>query len=313
MAENWLRWHIGTATDPKWRTVARRAGQPLHAVLAVWATMLECASEASERGTLEGWDDEDVGAALDLDDEAVAAIREAMQGKTLDGVDLTAWAKRQPKKEDNSTGRVRAFRERRRREGSVTSPDETPRNDGETLGNARGEKRREEENPSSLRSDAPRGSAAAEPAATSVEKPIAEILFGSCLRYLTANGLAENQARPLIGKWRRDYGDGEVAAAIGEAQKGAASEPISLVTAILQQRRHTAAARARGDPSPISKSAIARNLSGGASDDHQHHRPNSSRNAPSVQLAEGDRERAAGNGIPAHGLLLPGPDEAERH
>lgn len=114
---DWLRWYHGTVNDPKWRVVARRSGLPVAAVLGVWAALLETASQNDERGTLEGWDAEDIGAALDLEPEQVQAIVDAMQGKVLEGPVVKAWAKRQPKRdrEDHSTERVRAHRERMKR------------------------------------------------------------------------------------------------------------------------------------------------------------------------------------------------------
>ena len=46
---NWFRWYTGTATDPKFLVVARLAGQNVAAVVAVWAMLLERASDAGER------------------------------------------------------------------------------------------------------------------------------------------------------------------------------------------------------------------------------------------------------------------------
>lgn len=167
----WLRWYHGTVTDPKWRVVARRSGQTVPVVIAVWAAMLETASEATERGTLDGWLDEVVAAALDLEPEHVGAIREAMHGLTLDGDSLSGWDKRQPQREDNtSSERVRRHRERKREsQGSApaTPPkrDETQCNADETHSNApeksREEKSREEENNTPLPPSAPDRSAAA--------------------------------------------------------------------------------------------------------------------------------------------------------
>ena len=106
----WFRvWH-GSATDPKWRTVARRSGQPVAIVYAVWTLMLETASGAAERGVLEGWNDEVAADALDLEPSAVAAIREAMSGLTLDGQTVINWQKFQPKREDCSLERVQRHR-----------------------------------------------------------------------------------------------------------------------------------------------------------------------------------------------------------
>jgi len=139
---DWFRLHHGMPQDPKWIVVARRAGVPVGAVLAVWVSMLDAASRASVRGNLEGWDDEDVAAMLGYETEQVAAIYDAMQGKTLDGDRIAAWDKRQPKRErdDDSAARVRAHRDRNASAGHVTPCNAS--GDPET---PRGEERREEE------------------------------------------------------------------------------------------------------------------------------------------------------------------------
>lgn len=179
-------------------------------------------------------------------------------------------------------------------------------------GQGQGQLEEKEEDTPSLRSGAePRGSAVAEPGAPAPEKPIAELLFGSCLRYLTANGIPDPKARSMIGKWRRDYGDGEVAAAIAEAQKDAASAPIPLVTAILQQRRNAAGARARngGHDLPFSKSALAHSLFEDQRNDHDG--AHAGRNVAALHRSEGNRKRGSGQVIPAGHIRLAGPDEAE--
>lgn len=118
MAEFWFRFHHGTVNDPKWRVVASRASKAMSRdvtighVLAVWAVMMECASQATPRGELSNWSHEDVGAALGMPEEEVAAIHDAMQGKTLDGNKLTGWNRRQINKEDPTS----AERQRRKRE-----------------------------------------------------------------------------------------------------------------------------------------------------------------------------------------------------
>lgn len=112
----WVRLWDDMPTDPKWRVVARRSGRPLSEVLAVFVFMMTNAgANATERGRLLNWSDEDVGAALDIDAEHVEAIRSAMQGKTLDGDCLSGWERRQPKREDNSAERSRAWREGQKR------------------------------------------------------------------------------------------------------------------------------------------------------------------------------------------------------
>lgn len=127
---SWVRLWKDLPTDPKFRVIAKRAGRPLSEVVAVFVLMM---TNADDDGAMD-WQADDVGAALDLEPEHVEAIHAAMQGKVLDANNLTGWRKRQPKREDNSTERVREFRKRR----------ETQCNADETQRNAP-EKRREEE------------------------------------------------------------------------------------------------------------------------------------------------------------------------
>ena len=113
---DWVRlWH-DMPTDPKWRVIARRSGQPLPCVIAVFnLLMVNASSNADERGTLRNWDNEDAAAALDMEPEQVAAIMDAMQGKVLDGDRLSGWEKRQPKREDSGVAaRVAKHREAKR-------------------------------------------------------------------------------------------------------------------------------------------------------------------------------------------------------
>lgn len=132
MKTSWLRlWH-DMPNDPKWRAISRRVGRSVPEVLAVYVHMLTNASENAEaRGELCNWSDEDVAAALDMAPEHVAAIREAMQGKTLDGNKLTGWDRRQPQREDGSSERAKEWRERKRTQANAEKrPDTYP--DSET-------------------------------------------------------------------------------------------------------------------------------------------------------------------------------------
>lgn len=133
MTTAWLRlWH-DMPTDPKFRVVARRAGRPLCEVLAVFVLMLtNASSNASARGKLQHWSDEDAAAALDMDADHVTAIREAMAGKTLDGEELTGWSKRQPQREDWTAPK----RQKQWRERNATSRNVTPEKRKKTQRNA---------------------------------------------------------------------------------------------------------------------------------------------------------------------------------
>lgn len=123
---NWVRLWQDMPTDPKWRVVAKRSGRPLSEVLAVFVHMLTNAgANATERGVLERWCHDDIAAALDIEPEHVEAIYDAMQGKTLQGDALTGWEKRQPKREDGSAERAKAWRERNRTQANAEKRPDT--------------------------------------------------------------------------------------------------------------------------------------------------------------------------------------------
>lgn len=95
--------------------------------------------------------DEDIASALDVTESAILAIREAMQGRVLDGKRLTGWDRRQPKREDtgnpetgakSSAQRKREQRERERAERGVGECHEESRD--VTQGHDREEESREE-------------------------------------------------------------------------------------------------------------------------------------------------------------------------
>lgn len=129
----WFRWHEGTSSDPKLHLIARKSGQPVAFVLAIWAMLLERASAATVRGDVAGFDCESADAALGMPDGAAQAIYDAMAAKGMI-VDerLAKWEARQPKKEDaTSTERVREHRAKQKAklEGSNESKhQETPCN-----------------------------------------------------------------------------------------------------------------------------------------------------------------------------------------
>lgn len=155
---DWFRWWHGTVTDPKFQWVARKSGQPVGSVIAVWAALLECASTATQgnadatRGNVASFDCTDYDVALGFEDGTVQAIFSAMEQKGLIADRCIAkWNERQPKREDSgnpntgalsSTERSRLRREKLKREATDATQmqrDATQCNDREE------EKRREEE------------------------------------------------------------------------------------------------------------------------------------------------------------------------
>lgn len=129
---NWLRWHHGTVTDPKFVLVARLAKTTPANVIGAWACLLETASQANPRGDVTRCNAEVTAVTLGLLQGEVEAIFDAMRSKGLiENGHLAAWSRRQPKREDDSRARVRAHRARKT---PVTQRDAPV-----TQGNARGE------------------------------------------------------------------------------------------------------------------------------------------------------------------------------
>ncbi|HAW1833168.1 TPA: phage replisome organizer [Escherichia coli] len=126
MANAWLRlWH-DMPNDPKWRTISRVSGQPIATVMAVYIHLLVSASRnvtTCHGVSLRGHTDvttEDLASALDVTEEVIDSILQAMQGRVLDGDLITGWEKRQVLKEDNGnvsqTAKSPAERKRAQRE-----------------------------------------------------------------------------------------------------------------------------------------------------------------------------------------------------
>lgn len=137
----WFRSYHGAPFDPKWRVIAKQAGARAGDVAVVFWALMDYASQASERGVTHGDATErhsrceEIGIALDLDVDVVEAIYTAFEARSviIDGR-LAAWEKRQPKREDSSTERTRAYRERKVTHGDASV----------THGDAREEQRRTE-------------------------------------------------------------------------------------------------------------------------------------------------------------------------
>lgn len=145
---NWFRWYTGAASDPKFLVVAKRAGQNVASVIAVWALLLERASEcgernrtqanADERGCITGFDCEAADAVLGLTDGAACAIVKALEDRGLIvGGRIANWEKRQPKREDGSAERAKEWRDKQRKNAAERT---------RTQPNARGEESREDKN-----------------------------------------------------------------------------------------------------------------------------------------------------------------------
>ena len=115
----WWRCKHGAPYDPKWRAVAARAGTDVRPgdVWAVFTALCDRASQAADRGSLDGLDLEDVSAGLGYDIDQVSRIVTTLKAKSLiDDERVTTWTKHQPKKEDDGASeRKRLQREREKK------------------------------------------------------------------------------------------------------------------------------------------------------------------------------------------------------
>lgn len=111
----WFRSHHGAPTDPKWRVIARKAQCRPGDVVAIFWALLDFASQQTDRGSVAGVDRETMAAAFDFDEEMIAAVIRALEEKgVIKNGRLTAWEKRQPKRDDGSAERSKEWRERNR-------------------------------------------------------------------------------------------------------------------------------------------------------------------------------------------------------
>lgn len=100
MANSWLRlWH-DMPTDPKFRTVSRISGQQISLVISVYVTLLVDASRNVTRGHITVTH-EDVASQLDVTEQEIKSIFDAMEGRLIEKNHLSGWDKRQPKREDS--------------------------------------------------------------------------------------------------------------------------------------------------------------------------------------------------------------------
>lgn len=251
----WLRLYHDTPNDPKWRVVAVRSGQPVGNVLAVWMQMLVCASEAEERGTLEGWDDETVAAVLGYPPAVVTVIRACMQGLVLNGLRLTGWDKRQ-RASDTSAERVQRHRNKAKTpdpggsSGNGVDPEaHTAKHQSDVTVTLQTENvTLQRSNVTSLplrATDSQTQESNSVASATGTDAPsepsLKSELFGKCLVWLiVASGQTEKSLRPLIGRWIKLHGEGAVLAAIVCAQRESAVSPVGFIEAILKagSKRH---------------------------------------------------------------------------
>lgn len=105
--------------DPKLRVIARRTGQPMALVVAIWASLLDAASQHDPRGVVDS-DPEEIAVAQDIEVQAVQDIIRGIYAKgMIDNTHgLTAWNRRQ---HTTSTEHSRKHRADKRQDATTTN------------------------------------------------------------------------------------------------------------------------------------------------------------------------------------------------
>lgn len=153
---DWFRWHHGSVSDPKFQLVAKKAGASVAEAIALWSCLLESASMAADRGNPGVPDFEALDCALGMQDGKSQSLYERMKERGLidENGRLTAWDRRQPKREDETA----AERQRRRRDRHHEldmSRAVTQSHAPVTAGHDRGEESREEKKKTNTAAEPP--------------------------------------------------------------------------------------------------------------------------------------------------------------
>jgi hypothetical protein len=145
---NWYRTHHGMWSDPKLALVARRAGSSLPMAIAVWSALLDCASQARQRGNIDGFDAESVAFAFGCETAEIEAILSSMAAKGMveDGR-IARWEDRQYDKPSDAPAAVaeRVARHRAAKKADAETPCNAPVTPCNAIEERRGEESRAEE------------------------------------------------------------------------------------------------------------------------------------------------------------------------
>lgn len=214
----WFRHYAGMMRDDKMVRVALKSGQTIERVLWIWGAILESAAEIDDGGRYD-LDEVEVAYFLRANEEDVSAVLAALKNAgRINRSRVTKWSERQFQS-DRSAARVAAYRERKR--GKTKENTDVSQRSGnvdvtlhDRYGNAP-----ETETDTEVTLDKSSGAGA----------PSDKLFWDNAKAYLGPS------SGSLIGKWSRDYGKPETAAAITAAQLERAADPKSYIIGILRK------------------------------------------------------------------------------
>lgn len=129
--------------------------------------------------------------------------------------------------------RSNAQRERRENEAALNKNSGLQNKSDTSEATLEGEEEKEEE---SVSKETACGAADFDRGTVTSSQDSARNLFTNGLRILVDMGIAEKQARSVIGRWRKNYDDALVIGALVACEEAQVSEPISWITAFLSKR-----------------------------------------------------------------------------
>lgn len=218
----WYRAYEGTVTDPKLGEAAMIAGTSRSVAIAAWHALLESACETRDAGRFTTSPARLAVILVEPLDIARAMLDAFAEIGLTNGGSIAAWSRRQYES-DSSTDRSKRHRQRKRNgdatlQGRCATPPET---EADTEG-----------------SDANASGAGAPLAPPPPPQPfdVRAAIFGSAIPMLTTAGVPDRNARSLVGRWRKNHGDGAVLDALSAAQLETPSDPAAWITATLERR-----------------------------------------------------------------------------
>lgn len=218
----WYRAYEGTVTDPKLGEAAMIAGTSRSVAIAAWHALLESACETRDAGRFTTSPARLAVILIEPLDVARAMLDAFTEIGLTTSDTIAAWSRRQYES-DSSTDRSKRHRQRKRNgdatlQGRSATPPDTE-TDTES-------------------SDAKASGAVAPLAPPTPPQPVdlRAAVFASGVPLLTAAGLSAPNARSMLGRWRRDFGDGAVLDALAAAQVEHPSDPVAWINKTVERR-----------------------------------------------------------------------------
>jgi hypothetical protein len=229
----WFRHYAGMMRDDKLVRVAIRSKQAVERVVWVWGAILESAAEVNGDGRYD-FDAAEAAYFLRADEDELLAILNALEsaGHVAEGA-VVKWRDRQFKS-DSSAERQSRYRKRHK----AGDGDGQPEGSSEPSDAVVTSPSRHRDAPDTeLETDTEDSVANATGKAVSRPVDLKATVFNSGAALLVSKGMAtDREARSLLGRLRKNYGDAPVIDALAALQGASPSDPAPYLVEILETR-----------------------------------------------------------------------------